>query len=254
MKTVFHKGLILWAIVVALVMASQIFSAPKGSAKTPRKAVAAKSIVAAKNAGIFDAIAALLKALTFQKSGYRAVEKNVFVNMPEKMPKEWLTPKKAKVHSLGKPSALELQIVDEKISKQIANFEKPFDRFAPADFGKKAKKFKKHSEYRFWLLDDEGRGRIAPAISESIKGCPLVATSASSTGYASGVTGGFEVTSRGVKAIYPFIVVPRLSPAQLADPRCREHWETTLENEIDHFLASNSRNLFTQPDVHPFDW
>ena len=241
----------IFLLIAALVMCFAVITPAKPAPKVDKKAnhtkVIAKKTAIQKQAfpNIFKIFQPLFTFLNANGT-YRSVEKNVFHAMPEKMPKEYkcsVGGSFVRVHALSPPSANECGRITRSFQKVLRNTTGNFaalNGLTPPEAFKGWTLFDQPKEYRAWLLEDEGRGRIAPAESESIRGCPIIKTSNSATGYASGITAGFKFMWGGeVRVNYPFVVVARLSPEQEQNAACTAHQEDAWYNEFEHLRTVN---------------
>lgn len=189
---------------------------------------------------IFKIFSPLLKLLGMQK-GYRNVEKNVFVNMPEKMPKEYRSPRGVKVHAESPPTGEEFAVIDAAFDRIIRNTSGDFaeyNGFTPVEAFRGWKLYRKPSDFRVWLIDYAGS--IVPSEADETLGCPVIRTTASATGKAAEAFGGLKLMWGGeVKEIYPFIVAPRIKSGDLVRAECKKIRDNGIYFGMEHAATLN---------------
>lgn len=195
-------------------------------------------------------IIALLFTLTACKSEYRSIEK-VMLNQPD-LPQEFRTITGIKIHALTQPTAHERAAIQNAFERVIEVTTRDFTNgIEPPDAWRHWTKFTRQDEYRVWLIEGEN---VVGAESPYIRGCPIVRTFNSATGFASGVTAGFELRNGDITPIFPLVIVGRMNAEQTNRPECAEHFENAIYHEFEHLRTANSTPVylhFAANDVHP---
>jgi hypothetical protein len=212
------------ALIALVIMVATISPAIAAPRATPKNTRTASLQTFELKGGIGDIIHGILKpflTLIGKNRNYRALEKNVFTAMPDKMPREYKTPKyKVKVHAETAPTSEELDAIDAAFARLVRNTSGDFaeqNGFLPVEAFRNWTF--EGSKFRVWLIDYPAS--TAPSEAAETLGCTVIKTSNSSTGKAAEAFGGFKVFWNGtVEPTYPLIVAPRVKGAELARPEC----------------------------------
>jgi hypothetical protein len=258
------KRLINFILVALLVVVAFTSVEAKVSKKTKLTPVRTSAVVkvSKKQANPLKIFYTLYKFLTpFIKRGYDTFEP-VFINQPEKMPKEYkcsVDGSYIPVHAKSAPTGAECARVINaylRLKRNTSgNFWELLGTNNPATFQGWNIKPK---DFRTWLV--ENAPSVVGAETESVKGCNLLLTHNSSTGRASEIVGGLKFMWGGeVKPVYPFIAVARQIGANASRPECQQLEENSFYHGDEHratvYKGTNgqqSYRLFVgESDFHP---
>lgn len=204
-------------------------------------AVGVLLIIFKKTAFVQKLLSAFKKG-TGQKVGYDLIEP-VMPGQTKVLPKAYLTPKGATVHKDTAPIQLELTKIDEAIDEAIRRGFRPNPDFNPPDALSKGAMFKKHSDYRFLLVDTTYETQENEPL-----GAPILYTY---SGYCSGITTGFPLVNQRIKAVFPLIILPKMTKTE---DKYVEFWKTSAYNECEHCVTANDTNVYMTYhayDAHP---
>jgi hypothetical protein len=219
------KRTLIWGTLMMAMVLTTFAVAALPATKTKTKAKKATVVRVAKvKANPFKFLGTIFKLFTpFIRRGYDTVEPNAFVGQPHKLPKKYLTPNKINVYSEVAPDADTLRDIDAmhgRIKRNTSgNFIDLLGTNEPETFMWN-RVYDDPKKINVLLATKRGVS-VFPAETPSIKGCPIIRTNNSVTGYASEVFDGVKFMWGGeVKPVFPFIVIAPLNAEERARPEC----------------------------------